>query len=163
MKTKLIFLLLLLPVLAMGQIADGIYWESWNNGLKTAEGFTPKLKNSLLYDTIPGEGYIKTSDAFGNPVWKKPVVKPDIFKMLLEYEKECLKDTIRGIEYDPKSLFLNLLPGYKGLITREQMEMKDYKIISSTFYGTHPWRYDYLFRKEPTLKGFIQWYKTKIK
>ena len=90
-------------------------------------------------------------------------VKLLTFQMLLDYETYCLKDTIKATQYDYKSEFLILYGTFGAVVTEKQMEKRGYKYVSGYFHGTNPFKLDYYFVKEATFKGFIQWYKEKVK
>jgi len=117
-----------------GTIIDGIFYEE--------ECFEPE---SITIPLIIPDDYIKKQDIY-------------------DYAEECYNDTLRlkkvGDEY------IILYDNYGEMFTKRQLNQRGYFyqyrwIINIIIDENNPMEFEYIFVKEPTLKGFIEWLKEK--
>lgn len=153
MKKLLTIFALLISVVAMGQSK---LTEAGMNAIYDTTGlkWLSNPKNStLIIGSYPSESNIQFVT----------------FQMLLDYEKECLVDTIKADQFRTIYGIFYVVnhKSYPDVYYEKDMADKGYKLAYSRYLGidttTGHAKSNYYFVKEATLKGFIQWYKEKGK
>ena len=91
---------------------------------------------------------------------------PITMGMVFDYEEECYNDTLRAKEYVEGYIveYIVEIDGMLWMMTGKQLEDKgyfyQYRWITNTVIDEeHPMEFEYIFVKEPTLKGFGEWLK----
>ncbi len=90
---------------------------------------------------------------------------PITMGMIFEYAKECYNDTLRLEKYDHYGNdYILVHENYAEMFTELQLKQKgyfyQYRWVTNTVIDEeHPMKMEYIFVKEPTMKGFTEWLK----
>ena len=149
---------------------DGTYWETYKNGYKIAEGFTPpddKLKEPKQVATWDGNLYTNYNS---DTTW----LTSDIIiseKYTPSKELKALMDTTGGIAGtifdDSPILTFRMFLDYEKACFNDSTKVRVHKVSVGGFCITYdggeiPEHYENIWiHKEHTFKGFIEWYKKK--
>jgi len=90
-------------------------------------------------------------------IQQRKVQKLNLANILLEYERECVGDTIKAIPFDEQFIISHNF--YREMVTTEQLNKRGYVFSYRWVVNTNPFEFEYYFIKELTLKGFILWLK----
>lgn len=119
-----------------------------------------------VQEVIDTTALTATIPAGSRNLWKISSTQKDdkniTFQMLLDYEKECVKDTVKAEKFENEYIVWH--KGYGEALTEKQLIDKGYKYAYRWYKGMDSKRgflFDYYFIKEPSLKGFIEYMKTK--
>lgn len=95
-----------------------------------------------------------------------PDVETELLKLLEQYEQECYEDTIKAQKFQdlPSGEAFDYViwhENYGEWVSEKQLEERGYKYKYRWVIETDPFEFEYIFLKEPTLKGFIDFLKRK--
>lgn len=89
-------------------------------------------------------------------------------RMVLDYAEECYNDTLKAKlfeqDYTSEQQYIVEMDGINWMASVKQLEDEGYFyqyrwIINTVIDENNPMEFEYIFVKEPTMKGFIEWLK----
>jgi len=134
MKIKITILFVMLVSGAFAQ-TDRKSWREFQSRWK-AELTEPYIPQSPNIDTAIG-------------------VIDELLILYDEYKQKCMGDTIKAISYEDE--YIIDWETYREMVTERQLEKYGYKYRYRWVIATDPFEFEYIFTKEPTLQGFIEY------